>query len=103
MKRAFQGDNSLVKKAIYGDPSKEEKEKLLDLMIALAKARPEHGGMDSWIKKTGALVEAARDLVHDKDGAAGQLLEASNCKSCHDVHAGKEHRGKDRKGRGDDD
>ena len=89
MKRAFKGDDSLVKRADADDLSDREKKTLLDMMTALSKARPERGGMDSWKKKTGALVSAAQDLVDGKAGAGGRLYAAASCKECHQIHKSK--------------
>ena len=103
MKRAFRGDDSLVKRAAAGNVSKDEKQRLLDLMIALSQTRPPHGPMDSWKEKTAALVDAAKDLVDGVDGAGDRLSSAMACKACHRVHAGREVNDRDNRGRRDRD
>jgi hypothetical protein len=106
MKRAFRGDDSLVKKGVTGKASKAEQQRLLEMMVELSRERPPHGTMDSWKEKTDALVDAAKDLVNNVDGAPDRLSAASACKACHRVHAGREVNEKDnkrRRGKDDDD
>jgi hypothetical protein len=85
MKMAHQGDSSLYKKVSSGKGSKEDKKKLVDLYTALAADTPKKGDADSWKDKTGALLDAAKAVEDDKDGAVKDLKKAADCKACHDV------------------
>ena len=89
MKMAHQGDNSLYKKVSSGKGSKEDKKKLVDLYTALAADTPTKGDADSWKDKTGALLDAAKAVEDDKNGAVKDLKKAADCKACHTVHKGK--------------
>ena len=97
MKRAFRGDDSLVKRGAGGTITNDEKQRLLNMMVALSQTRP----MDSWKDKTGALVDAAKDLVAGADGAGDRLAAASACKACHRVHAGRDANERDDRRKGD--
>jgi hypothetical protein len=89
MEKGHKGKPPLCGKVASGKASKEEKQELLDLYTALAKAKPPKGDADSWKEKTEALVKAAKACVaDDKDGPAS-LKKAVTCKACHDVHKGK--------------
>ncbi len=87
MRRVFTGqDPPLVVKAAAGDASEVEKQRLLKVLTGLADTQPDHGSLDSWKAKTGALVAAAQDLIDGKEGAGQRLRAASNCRACHQAH-----------------
>jgi len=87
MKLAMKG--GLNKKVISGEGSDDDKKQLLALFTDMAKDMPPKGDAASWKEKAGALVQASQDMVAGKEGAAGNLKKASNCKACHEVHKGK--------------
>lgn len=80
---------ALAKTVYTGKATAKQKEELLELFKDLAKAKPPKGTEKDWKKKTGALVDAARDQVDGKSGAEPQIKKAANCKACHDAHRGK--------------
>ncbi|QDV69918.1 hypothetical protein Poly24_36360 [Rosistilla carotiformis] len=84
MKTCFKGP--LVKKVAGGEASDEEKAKLHEMMVSMAKATPKKGDAESWKMKTEALVKAAKAAVEGEAGAAEALKKAANCKACHSVH-----------------
>jgi hypothetical protein len=86
MKTAHAGKDALVKKAIAGTASKEEKEKLVELYTALSQNKPPKGDAKSWKDKTDALVSSAKGVLADEKGAVDKLKKASTCMACHDVH-----------------
>jgi hypothetical protein len=79
----------LMKKVASGKGTKEEKEELLGLYIALSKNQPPKGDPDDWKKRCEAIVTAARDVVAAKEGAEQKLTKAVNCMGCHSLHRGK--------------
>ena len=87
MKKAHD-DPKLWSKVASGKASKEEKELLVDLYIALVKNKPDKGDQKSWDEKTKALVEAAKECVKDDKAGGPKLQKAVNCKGCHVVHKG---------------
>ncbi len=86
MKAAMKG--GLNKTAAEGKASDDQKKELLELYTALHEAKPPKGDEESWKDKTGALKNAAQDLVDGKAGAGDALKKAANCKACHDTHKG---------------
>ncbi len=52
----------------------------------MANVPPDHGSLDSWKAKTGALVAAAQDVIDGKEGAGDRLRTAANCRACHQTH-----------------
>jgi hypothetical protein len=88
MKRNFKGDDALISKVTAGDATDAQKRKLIDALTTLSKARPPRGGAKSWKEKTGAMLDAARDVLAGKEGARNRLEEASDCKACHKRHKG---------------
>jgi len=86
MKEAMKG--GLCKKVASGEGSDDDKKKLLALFTDMAKDTPPKGDKESWAKHAGALVKASQDVVDGKEGAAGHLKKAANCKACHTPHKG---------------
>jgi hypothetical protein len=76
----------LCKKVADGKASADEKKQLAELFTALAANKPPKGGADSWKDKTGALVEASKEVVAGKEGAEAKLGKAANCMACHKEH-----------------
>ena len=90
MKQAHK--KKLVDKVIDGKASQEEKEKLLDLYLALWNNKPPRGDLQSWKNKTGDVIVAAARVVLNEDGALEQLDQATDCRACHNVHRPKKKR-----------
>ncbi|MEO1529650.1 MAG: hypothetical protein AAFX06_29875 [Planctomycetota bacterium] len=84
MKEAFKGP--LVKKVSSGKASDEEKKKLHEMLVALAKNKPKKGEEDSWKELTAALVKAGKAAVDGQADAGAMLKKAANCKACHSKH-----------------
>jgi hypothetical protein len=76
----------LMKKAILGTATAEEKKALVEFYIDLAKNEPTKGNAESWKEKTAALVKAARDVEAGKPGAGLALRKAVDCDTCHNAH-----------------
>jgi hypothetical protein len=81
--------SKLCGKVADGKASKEEKDGLVEMYIALSQNKPPKGDAKSWETKTKALVEAAKECVKD-DKVGGPKLKAAidGCMSCHKVHKG---------------
>jgi hypothetical protein len=78
--------NKLMEKVADGDASKEEKEKLLGLYIALSEGKPPKGDVKDWKDRCKAIVIAARAVVKGDDGAEAKLKKVVNCMACHAKH-----------------
>jgi hypothetical protein len=89
MKAGFAGDSSLCKKVVSGESSDEEKKKFLDLIIDLVENDAPKGDAMEWKMQSGKVLVATAKLVAGREGAAAELKEAANCKSCHDKFKGK--------------
>jgi len=87
MKVAMKG--KLCEKVASGQASEEEKKKLAGLFAALHENKPPKGEQGSWDAKTQALVDAANDVLANKEGASQKLKDAANCMACHSAHKGK--------------
>jgi hypothetical protein len=86
MKKGHDGKPPLCGKVATGKASKEEKQELLDLYVALSKTKPPMGDADGWKTKCDALVAAAKACVADEKEGPGDLKKAVACKACHEVH-----------------
>lgn len=86
MKKAHK--DGLLKKVAGGQGTKEDAKELLELYESLGPNKPSKGDADSWKSKTTALVDAAKEVVDGKEGAAKRLEAAANCAECHKVHKG---------------
>jgi hypothetical protein len=80
------GKPPLCGKVAGGKASKEEKQELLDLYVALSKTKPPMGDADGWKTKCEALVAAAKKCVADDKEGPADLKKAVACKACHEVH-----------------
>jgi hypothetical protein len=88
MEQAHKGKDALIQKAAAGKASKDEKDKLVELYVALGQNKPPKGDAKSWKSKTDALLSAAKAVVADEKGAGPKLKMAANCMACHKVHKG---------------
>jgi hypothetical protein len=88
MEQAHKGKDALMQKASAGKASKDEKEKLVELYVALGQNKPPKGDAKSWKTKTDALLSAAKAVVADEKGAGQKLKMVANCMACHTVHKG---------------
>ncbi len=86
MKKAHTPDGGLLKKIVSGEGTKEDAEQLVELYTSLGQNKPPKGEPGSWQEKTGELLQAAKDVVADKEGAKARLEKAANCKNCHTEH-----------------
>lgn len=88
MKEAIKGHSALVKKACKGTATPEELARMVEYFRAMTECVPPKGDMDSWERKSGALLEAAlRVQKAPKDKAASLALEnAVECRQCHNPH-----------------
>lgn len=86
MKKGHSGKPPLCGKVASGKATKEEKQQLLDLYVALSKTKPPMGDEAAWKAKTDALVAAAKECVADDKAGPGDLKKAVACKACHDEH-----------------
>jgi hypothetical protein len=80
------GKKSLRTKVVTGKAEKTDKEKLLELYVALDQNKPPKGDAKHWKKLTAAIVIAAKDVVADKEGAIQKLTTATTCMTCHKDH-----------------
>lgn len=78
--------DGLLKKVATHKASDKEKKQLVALYKAMAKNKPNHGDEESWKERTRMLVEAAEAAVKGEEDAGDQLLKASDCKACHNLH-----------------
>src|SRR3569832_289315 len=72
----------VIKKVTMGEGTAEDKMKVLELVQALAAAKPK-GELDNCMKFNDPIVAAAKDVVDGKDGAVAALKKAVNCSECH--------------------
>jgi hypothetical protein len=88
MKDAIKGHTALVKKACKGTATPEELARMVEYFRAMTQCVPPKGDLDSWERKSGALLEAAlRVQKAPKDKAASLALEnAVECRQCHNPH-----------------
>jgi hypothetical protein len=84
------GKAGLLKKVAGGKADQEEKDKLVELYVALSKNEPPRGDKESCKKKTEALVKGSRAVAKDEEGGLDKLKKAANCKGCHDAHRGED-------------
>lgn len=80
------GPNSLLNKAAGANATKEDKEKIVELYVALSKNKPAKGDEKSWSEKTTLLVKEAEANLKGEAGAGRKLVAAANCMGCHRVH-----------------
>ena len=86
MKNAMKPKTGLINKVMAGEASDDEKKTLHEMFVALAANEPPKGEADSWKKKTGALVRAAKAVVEGDEEGLAKLKKAANCKACHSEH-----------------
>ena len=86
MKEAHKKPILLLKKVAMGKATSKQKDRLLELYQALAKAKPPKGELKGWKEKCGLLVTAAKSAIDGKPEAKKLLEKASNCKGCHKLY-----------------
>ena len=84
MKDGFKG--GLVRSVGTGKATPEEQQKLLKFAQQMEKLNPPQGEADSWKEKTKAFTSAVQAVIDGDEGAAAQLMKASNCAACHKPH-----------------
>ncbi|MGI9519915.1 MAG: hypothetical protein ACR2NP_22870 [Pirellulaceae bacterium] len=75
----------LLRKAMGGEATDEEKLQILDMFIALTEHEPPQGDAEAWKARTTQLMTDYAKLLVGREGAVDALQTSSNCKSCHDV------------------
>lgn len=81
MQKAMKG--GLFNKVSSGKATKEEKELLVELFVALHTHKaPKNGDQETWEKTTKAILDAA------KSGDEKALKKAVNCAGCHKLYKG---------------
>jgi len=78
----------ILKKVYTGSAEKADKEKLVELYVALSQNKPPKGSADSWKSRTEALVVASKSVAKGEDAGIGALKKAANCTGCHKLHKG---------------
>jgi hypothetical protein len=82
------GKKGILKKVMSGGAEKADKEKLVELYVALGQNKPPKGSADSWKERTEALVVASKSVAKGEDAGIGALKKAVNCAGCHKLHKG---------------
>ncbi len=89
MDEAHDGEeNSLRNKVVNGKGTAEDAKKLLALYVELSKNDPPKGEKSAWMKKTDAIVVAAKKVAAKPDDKAAlvALSKATSCAACHKEH-----------------
>jgi hypothetical protein len=86
MKALHKGDDSVGKRVVKGQGTKEDFAKLVEYYPSLPLNKPEKGDLAAWKEKSTAVVKAAKDLKAGKEGALEAYKKAINCKACHSEH-----------------
>jgi hypothetical protein len=86
MKTLFKGEDSVNKKIIQGNGTKEDYDKLVEYLSALPLNEAPQGDPAGWKQKTTALLDAATALKANKPGALAQYNQVVNCQACHRVY-----------------
>ena len=84
MKEAHKG--GLMKKVASGQATQQEKDKLVDLYVALQQNKPPKGEEGSWKEQTEKLIVVAKKAAKGDDAAAKSLPKVVQCGACHNVH-----------------
>jgi hypothetical protein len=80
--------SNLWKKVAEGKADKDEKEKLVELYIALSQNEPPKGDKEAWKKKTEAMLAAAKEAAKGEEGAGKKLVNLVKCADCHKAFKG---------------
>jgi len=78
--------DELFKLVASGKASQKEKDKLVELYTALAKAKPPEGELKDWQERTGPMLAAAKQAAKGDAKAAASLLKIVQCGACHELH-----------------
>ncbi len=73
----------MLRKAMNGEATDEEKIQILDVLITLTEHEPPQGEADAWKARTTQLMTDYAKFLVGREGAAEALRTSSNCKSCH--------------------
>ncbi len=85
MKFAHEKEEGKLAQAKSGKISDDDKKKLVDAYVTLAKLKPEKGDIDQWKKLTTPIAAAAKDYGDGKDEKAVKLSKTLQCKTCHET------------------
>jgi hypothetical protein len=88
MKKGFK-KGTLLDKIKSHDASKAELQQFADYCKALVSLKPPKGDQASWDSKTKLLADNAAAVAKGDDSKLNALLDATNCKDCHNAHKGK--------------
>src|SRR5262249_31168024 len=80
--------SKLCGKVADGKGTKEEKDSLVEMYIALSQNKPPKGDAKEWETKTKALVEIAKECVKDDKAGGPKLKKALDCMGCHKAFKG---------------
>jgi len=86
MKEIHKGDDNIGKRAVKGQASKEDINKMVEYYASLPLNEPPRGEKESWLAKTTALVKASQELKAGSPSAVEHYKQAANCKGCHEAH-----------------
>jgi cytochrome c553 len=86
MKEIHKGDDNIGKRAVKGQASKDDINKMVEYYTSLPLNDPPRGDKESWLAKTTALVKASQELKAGSAGAVEHYKQAANCKACHEAH-----------------
>jgi RNA polymerase sigma factor (sigma-70 family) len=78
--------DNLDTKVMDGRATKLEQQQLLELYEELARRKPPKGDGKAWKERTEAMVCAVEGVIAGAKDASARLLEARDCKACHDAH-----------------
>jgi hypothetical protein len=78
----------ILKKVLSGGADKADKEKLVELYVALGQNKPPRGSAEDWKMRTDALVSSAKSVAKGADDGIANLKKAANCTDCHKLHKG---------------
>jgi len=86
MKEIHKGDDNIGKRAVKGQASKDDINKMVEYYASLPLNDPPRGDKESWLAKTTALVKASQELKAGSASAVEHYKQAANCKACHEAH-----------------
>lgn len=86
MKKAHMGADGILNKIKKDEATDEEKAELLNLYIDMLESEPPKGEKEDWEAANHRIIVAAAKVVLGREKAVDQLVEATNCKACHDNH-----------------
>lgn len=78
--------NNLDNKVLDDKATAAEKQELLELYRALAKAKPPAGRIEDWEQRTSELVKSLQAVYASEANAKDRFSKARDCKACHTAH-----------------